>query len=131
MDGLQYFIGNEHPYPKTMDRNLAVVGAHLVHMLRDTRETFFQELLTSLLKMLKVAAFRLPTSIANLSASGFGNRWKKPNSVSWQERVILTAWMFYAASWLVCGTVRDLNGFSMYSSARNIIYGLLIQSGTI
>ncbi len=38
MDGIQYFIGNKHPYPKTMDRTLAVVGAHLVHMLRDTLE---------------------------------------------------------------------------------------------
>jgi phytoene/squalene synthetase len=38
MDGLQYFIGNGHPYPKTPDRMLAVVGAHLVHMLRDTLE---------------------------------------------------------------------------------------------
>lgn len=38
MDGIQYFIGNGHPYPKTMDRTLAVVGAHLVHMLRDTLE---------------------------------------------------------------------------------------------
>jgi phytoene/squalene synthetase len=38
MDGIQYFIGNGHPYPKTMDRNLAVTGAHIVHMLRDTLE---------------------------------------------------------------------------------------------
>jgi phytoene/squalene synthetase len=38
MDGLQYFIGNGHPYPKTMDRNQAVVGAHIAHMLRDTLE---------------------------------------------------------------------------------------------
>ncbi len=38
MDGIQYFIGNGHPYPKTPDRTLAVVGAHLVHMLRDTLE---------------------------------------------------------------------------------------------
>ena len=38
MDGIQYFIGNGHPYPKTPDRNLAVVGAHLAHMLRDTLE---------------------------------------------------------------------------------------------
>jgi phytoene/squalene synthetase len=38
MDGLQYFIGNNHPYPKTMDRNQAVVGAHIAHMLRDTLE---------------------------------------------------------------------------------------------
>jgi phytoene/squalene synthetase len=38
MDGIQYFIGNGHPYSKSMDRNLAVTGAHLVHMLRDTRE---------------------------------------------------------------------------------------------
>lgn len=38
MDGIQYFIGNGHPYPKTPDRTMAVVGAHLVHMLRDTLE---------------------------------------------------------------------------------------------
>ncbi len=38
MDGLQYFIGNGHPYPKTHDRNLAVTGAHITHMLRDTLE---------------------------------------------------------------------------------------------
>jgi phytoene/squalene synthetase len=38
MDGIQYFIGNGHVYPKTVDRNLAVTGAHLVHMLRDTLE---------------------------------------------------------------------------------------------
>jgi phytoene/squalene synthetase len=36
MDGLQYFIGNCVPYPKTHERTLAVTGAHLVHMLRDT-----------------------------------------------------------------------------------------------
>jgi phytoene/squalene synthetase len=40
MDGLQYFIGNSHPYPKTPDRNLAVIGAHVAHMLRDTLEDF-------------------------------------------------------------------------------------------
>ena len=38
MDGLLYFIGNGYPYPRTPDRNLAVVGAHLTHMLRDTLE---------------------------------------------------------------------------------------------
>ena len=38
MDGLLYFICNGHPYPRTPDRNLAVVGAHLTHMLRDTLE---------------------------------------------------------------------------------------------
>jgi phytoene/squalene synthetase len=38
MDGIQYFIGNGHPYPKTPDRTQAVVGAHLAHMLRDTLE---------------------------------------------------------------------------------------------
>jgi phytoene/squalene synthetase len=38
MDGIQYFIGNGHPYPKTPDRTLAVTGAHLVHMLRDSLE---------------------------------------------------------------------------------------------
>ena len=38
MNGLQYFIGNDHPYPQTHDRNLAVTGAHITHMLRDTLE---------------------------------------------------------------------------------------------
>jgi len=38
MDGIQYFIGNGHPYPKTQERSLAVVGAHIAHMLRDTLE---------------------------------------------------------------------------------------------
>ena len=38
MDGLQYFIGNGRPYPRTHDRTLAVIGAHITHMLRDTCE---------------------------------------------------------------------------------------------
>jgi len=38
MDGLQYFIGNGHSYPHTHTRNLAVMGAHITHMLRDTYE---------------------------------------------------------------------------------------------
>jgi phytoene/squalene synthetase len=35
MDGIQYFIGNCHSYPMTPERNLAVTGAHITHMLRD------------------------------------------------------------------------------------------------
>jgi len=38
MDGLQYFIGNGHPYPQTPPRTLAVEGAHYTHMLRDLLE---------------------------------------------------------------------------------------------
>ncbi|HVM72761.1 MAG TPA: squalene/phytoene synthase family protein [Anaerolineales bacterium] len=38
MDGLQYFIGNGHVYPHTYNRNLAVIGAHITHMLRDMLE---------------------------------------------------------------------------------------------
>ena len=38
MDGLQYFIGNGQPYPRTHNRLLAVTGAHITHMLRDTCE---------------------------------------------------------------------------------------------
>jgi phytoene/squalene synthetase len=38
MDGIQYFIGNEHIYPRTHDRTLAVTGAHITHMLRDMQE---------------------------------------------------------------------------------------------
>jgi len=45
MDGIQYFIGNGHPYPRTHDRNLAVTGAHITHMLRDMREDLSAELI--------------------------------------------------------------------------------------
>jgi phytoene/squalene synthetase len=38
MDGIQYFIGNRYPYPRTQDRILAVTGAHITHMLRDMLE---------------------------------------------------------------------------------------------
>ena len=38
MDGIQYFIGNRHSYPKTPERTLAVTGAHITHMLRDALE---------------------------------------------------------------------------------------------
>ncbi len=45
MDGIQYFIGNGHHYPNTPDRTLAVTGAHLVHMLRDSLEDIPQGLI--------------------------------------------------------------------------------------
>jgi phytoene/squalene synthetase len=35
MDGIQYFIGNGHQYPRIEGRCLAVSGAHITHMLRD------------------------------------------------------------------------------------------------
>jgi phytoene/squalene synthetase len=35
VDGLQYFIGNGHPYPMSVDRTLAAVAAHITHLLRD------------------------------------------------------------------------------------------------
>jgi phytoene/squalene synthetase len=38
MDGIQYFIGNGHTYPKTHERIMAVMGAHITHMLRDMLE---------------------------------------------------------------------------------------------
>jgi phytoene/squalene synthetase len=34
-DGLQYFIGNGHPYPVNEYRYLAATAAHIVHQLRD------------------------------------------------------------------------------------------------
>jgi len=34
-DGIQYFIGNGHPYPATENRYLAATAAHITHMLRD------------------------------------------------------------------------------------------------
>ena len=34
-DGLQYFIGNGHPYPAADNRCLAATAAHITHMLRD------------------------------------------------------------------------------------------------
>lgn len=35
VDGLQYFIGNGHPYSMSVDRILAAVAAHITHLLRD------------------------------------------------------------------------------------------------
>lgn len=37
-DGLQYFIGNVHPYPNTENRYLAAKAAHITHLLRDMSE---------------------------------------------------------------------------------------------
>jgi phytoene/squalene synthetase len=34
-DGIQYFIGNGHPYPVTEERYLAATAAHITHLLRD------------------------------------------------------------------------------------------------
>lgn len=35
-DGIQYFIGNGHPYPDGDNRYSAAIGAHITHLLRDT-----------------------------------------------------------------------------------------------
>jgi len=34
-NGLQYFIGNGHPYPDSKNRYLAAKAAHITHLLRD------------------------------------------------------------------------------------------------
>lgn len=34
-NGLQYFIGNGHPYPESKNRYLAAKAAHITHLLRD------------------------------------------------------------------------------------------------
>jgi phytoene/squalene synthetase len=34
-DGIQYFIGNGHPYPRNKARILAATAAHITHLLRD------------------------------------------------------------------------------------------------
>lgn len=36
-DGIQYFVGNGHPYPDSSDRYLAGTAAHITHLLRDMR----------------------------------------------------------------------------------------------
>lgn len=36
MDAIAYFIGHDHRYPESRARTQAVVGAHIIHMLRDT-----------------------------------------------------------------------------------------------
>ena len=35
IDGLLYFIGNDHNYPDTQNKYHAVIGAHITHLLRD------------------------------------------------------------------------------------------------
>lgn len=34
-DGIQYFVGNGHPYPRAEGQYLAAMGAHIAHLLRD------------------------------------------------------------------------------------------------
>jgi len=36
VDGLQYFIGNDHDYPRSEHQYSAAIAAHITHMLRDT-----------------------------------------------------------------------------------------------
>ena len=36
VDGMQYFIGNNHDYPSSENQYSAAIGAHITHMLRDT-----------------------------------------------------------------------------------------------
>jgi phytoene/squalene synthetase len=36
VDGLQYFIGNDHDYPRSENQYSAAIAAHITHMLRDT-----------------------------------------------------------------------------------------------
>ncbi len=35
-DGIQYFVGNGHPYPRSDNRCRAAIAAHIAHLLRDT-----------------------------------------------------------------------------------------------
>lgn len=37
-NAIQYFIGNDHPYPDNEKRYLAATAAHITHMLRDLQE---------------------------------------------------------------------------------------------
>ena len=36
VDGLQYFIGNNHDYPRSENQYSAAIAAHITHLLRDT-----------------------------------------------------------------------------------------------
>jgi len=38
MDAIGYFIGHDHVYPEGASRLQAVIGAHIIHMLRDTAD---------------------------------------------------------------------------------------------
>jgi phytoene/squalene synthetase len=71
MDGLLYFIGNGTPYPKTPDRNLAVLGAHLTHMLRDMRQD-------------------LPVGFVNIPLEDLNGRGLRPND---SESEAMRAWV--------------------------------------
>jgi len=69
MDGLLYFIGNGRRTPRTPDRTLAVVGAHMTHMLRDMLED-------------------LPRGIVNVAVediAAFGLDLEEPHSEAFQR----------------------------------------------
>jgi len=40
VDGLQYFIGNDHSYPTGVDRYEAAIASHRTHLLRDMKKDF-------------------------------------------------------------------------------------------
>ncbi len=82
MDGLQYFIGNGHPYPRTHDRSLAVTGAHITHMLRDMRED------------LSAGLINLPAEYLEAHGLGVENMNSEPFRLWVREQVELARYCF-------------------------------------
>jgi phytoene/squalene synthetase len=70
MDGIQYFIGNNHSYPRTPNRTLNVRGAHITHMLRDMLNDLSAGLVNIPVEYLKVHSL----DIKDVNSEGF-RRW--------------------------------------------------------
>ena len=81
MDGLLYFIGNGHPYPRIPGSTLAVLGAHITHMLRDMLEDLPPGIVN--IPAEDIAAYDLPGrySTAKRSAAGCGRQVKEARRV--------------------------------------------------
>ncbi len=70
MDALAYFIGHPHRYPGGPTRTLAVQGAHIAHMLRDTHDDLEAGYFNIPREVLE-ASHLAPTSIAHPAYRGW------------------------------------------------------------
>ena len=111
MDGIQYFIGNEHTYPKTYDRNLAVKGAHITHMLRDTLEDISTGLVNVPAEYIEEHRIDLKDGNTEQFRQWVREQVELARYYFHAGKSILTLWKSCAANWPGSGIVPGLSAF--------------------